>query len=244
MDGVFLKEAALDRPALFKAITAFNMRYAVPRSLPESLAGLGVTGDALWKDGDIRRLFAAPDIRGWWDFAHEPNRLALPEPAVLMQTCRYFSGAILSEEISHVVQREPLLELRRQMGADLHAYALRRGRYQAGSLVEAFSPLAGEGTLGEKVERLAWSALYLAADAWTGGLRNFLRNRDPEYFAFPESVDGSAPTGTQAGGGRFLTAEQKGALDTLGRAEKRSLWFALKKILLREVAQEWAPCFD
>ncbi|MBR4423132.1 MAG: hypothetical protein IKS68_02795, partial [Mailhella sp.] len=75
MDGSFLRETAAERPELFQAIAAFNIRYAPPRPMPESFSGLGGTGALLWKDADIRRRFAAPEISGWWDFAPESSRL-------------------------------------------------------------------------------------------------------------------------------------------------------------------------
>ncbi len=240
MDSFFLRETAAGHPKLFQAIAAFNMRYAPPRPVPEFFSGLGEAGARLWKDADIRRRFAAPDIRGWWDFAHESSRLALPDPQILLRTCRYFSGAVFSDEISRVVLRGPLLELRGQIGPDLYSYAVKRGRYQSGSMSRAFQPLAGNGTLGSRIEMLAWSVLYLAMSSWPEGLRSFLRSNDPGFFAFPENEEDSASSGMAP----FAPSAHKKELSNLGRTEKRSLWIMLKKILLREVAPEWAPCFD
>ena len=240
MDGSFLRKTAAERPELFQAIAAFNIRYAPPRPMPESFSGLGGTGALLWKDADIRRRFAAPEIRGWWDFALESSRLALPVPQILLKTCRYFSGAVFSEEISRVVLRGPLLELRRQIGPDLYSYAVRRGRYQSGSKTESFKAIAGDGPLGTRIERLAWAALYLAMSAWPEGLRSFLSRNDPGFFAFPEGEKDITSSCTAP----FSPGAHRDGLQGLGRAEKRSLWLTLKKILLREVAPEWAPCFD
>ena len=240
MDGFFLRKAAAERPQLFQAIAAFNMRYARLQPMPGPFAGLGGAGALLWKDADIRRRFAVPEFRGWWDFSHEPSRLALPDPQVLLRTCRYFSGAVFSEEISRVVLRGPLLDLRGQLGPDLYSYAVRRGRYQSGSMSRTFLPLAGDGPLGVRIERLAGSALSLITSSWPEGLQQFLRQHEPEIFSIPGGGSGSASSGPAP----FAAGRDDKPSRALGRAEKRTLWLALKKILLKEVAPEWAPCFD
>jgi len=232
MDESFLFQAAC-RPVLFKAVFAFNRRYFPAREMPASLLAMGELGKKLWNDPVVREKLgnAEGNGAGYWDFADETSRLALLDKNVLDALLRHFSSAVLSEKIAHVLERDRLVALRSQLGDGLYQYALRRGRYQVGGLRDFFLPFAQGDGIGKQMDGVSAAVLLTVSSGWSGALLDFLGRHDPEYFAPARNAVAALENG-------------EALLASARTEQKRSLWFTLKKILLREVAPEWAPCFD
>ena len=170
-------------------------------------------------------------MHGYWNFAEETSRLALLGKSTLIRLFRYFSAAVLSETITHTVERISLLDLRRTLGDELYRYVLVRGRYQAGSIRHDLIPFARGDSFAEQLNGVSAASLLIIASAWPTELTAFLDEHDPEYFLHAkENIR--------------LHGEANTLIAAAGPAQRRSLWFILKKILLREVSPEWAPCFD
>lgn len=223
MDYRFLAEVITQKPRLFRAILAFNREYAAP--VPAKLSSLGESFAALWRWQDFRRAWgpSAPQT-GYWNFSEESQRLALLDADTLERVGLFFSAAVHAEELSHVIAREQVLTLRREIGADVLSYALRRGRYQVGSLRALLLAPEDPKDLPGRIRTLAATALAVISLDWPGPLRELAASRLPIVALSQSSEEPPFPQ--------------------LRREQRRALWFTMKKLLLREVAPKWAPCFD
>lgn len=219
------------KPALFAAMLAFNgmgpracgAETAVPGSsacaLAADIPGIDMAA-LLATPAARRRLLADTDeasSKTFWDFAEESRRLVLVEPEVLRKLLLAFGAALHAPEYAHCVLRDEVLALRSALGDELYRYGLLRGRYQIGSVRQYFGPVREDEQMTSRIEGDGWTALGLCASAWPESLRE----RAEAVFGRPV----------------FPVSD-------VSPAAVRGVWFALKKLLLREVAPQWAPCFD
>lgn len=224
MDYRFFTEIISLKPELFRAMLNFNREFAAP--VPEKLASLGTPFTTLWNHETFRRAWfsADPKESGYWNFSEESQRLALLDTVTLERLCLLFSAAVHAEELARVIAREQVLDLRREIGADVFSYALKRGRYQIGALRDILTVPTSFGTLGRRIGILASSLPALTASEWPEALKELTMRRTPCFNGVSSSTEAFCPA--------------------LQREQRRALWFTMKKLLLREVAPEWAPCFD
>lgn len=218
MDYRFLAEIITLRPPLFRAMLEFNRGSS--SAVPEELEPLGKNASALWACTSFRRAW--PCLRheqGYWNFSEESQRLALMDADTLRRLGLFLGAAVHAEELSRVIAAEQVRELRRDLGAETCAYALKRGRYQIGSLRSLLLAPSSRGTLAARILELGTAALFLIRADWPEELRTL-----------------SEP--------RFPALAQDAFRPELTRSQRMALWFTMKKILLREVAPQWAPCFD
>ena len=223
MDYRFLAEVITQKPRLFQAMLAFNREFAAP--VPAELSSLGGSFAELWNRQDFRRAWRpSTQQTGYWNFSEESQRLALLDADTLKRVGLFFSAAVHAEEISHVIAREQVLTLRRELGADVLSYALKRGRYQVGTLRALLLAPGVPSDLPGRVRTLAATVLAVISSDWPEPLKALAASRLPHVDSSPSSEDSPLPQ--------------------LRREQRRALWFTMKKLLLREVAPEWAPCFD
>ncbi len=232
MDQRFLEETVRRRPALFEAIAAFNRGQIRSGSVSSVLSACPHAAPALLDDARIRRAWAsacnkAAPTSGWWDFSDETRRLVLLSPEQIRRLALCFSAAVHAEELAHILDRRQVLEMRALLGEDVFAYAIRRGRYQIGSLRQDILRAMPAATLGERLLLLARAVLLLMGETWPEDLRRIWHQK-LSLLSFTSEVPA-------------FTAE---SLPQPSREQRRALWFTLKKILLREAAPQWAPCFD
>ena len=231
MDQRFLDETVCRKPELFKAMVDFN-RPRQERSAVAALRPLGELGNALLSDPVIRKALnsnspAQGTSDSWWDFSDETFRLLLIEDAVLKKAALSFSAAVYAEELSLVIDRELVLKLRALLGEEIFSYALRRGRYQIGSLRSFLTSQFTSGALDERIAMLASAILFRLADSWPERVRNLWLAKLRSSGMLSQEL-----------------ADIEEALPSLSREQRRALWFTLKKLLLREAAPQWVPCFD
>ena len=219
MDHLFLAETLALRPMLFLAMLEFNKSFS--SAMPEELASLGNAAVRLWGCASFRRAWpsSGDTAESYWNFAEESQRLALMDAATLEKLGLFLSAAAHAEELSRVISGRQVLELRRNLGTDIMNYALKRGRYQIGSLRPSLLPPPASGPLDARIRALAAAALFLLRADWPESLQRL-----------------SAP--------RFPAVNEGAFLPELTREQRTALWFTMKKLLLREVAPQWAPCFD
>lgn len=119
MDYRFLAEIIERKPQLFKAVLSFNKPFAA--ALPPELAELGEPWAGLWSRPEFRRAWPLPDqpVQGYWNFYEESRRMALIGADTVERLCLFFSAAVHAEELSRVIARTQVLELRRRLGADV-----------------------------------------------------------------------------------------------------------------------------
>ena len=223
MDYRFFAEIISLKPQLFRAMLNFNREFAA--CVPNELALLGDQYTTLWNHETFRRAWfsAVPRESGYWNFSEESQRLVLLSSATLERLWLLFSAAVHAEELARVIARNQVLELRREIGEDVFSYALKRGRYQIGALRNHLCVPPSFGSLGRRIGILAASLPALVASEWPEELKALAAHKTA-HGDDASSFEAFSPD---------LPGEQR-----------RALWFTLKKILLREVAPEWAPCFD
>ena len=219
MDHRFLAEALVRRPVLFRAMLTFNRDAYAP--VPEELAALGRPLSDLWKRADFRRAWPLRSKEdGYWNFSEESQRIALLDKATIEKLGLFFSAAVHAGEISRVIARSEVLELRTSLGADVVSYALKRGRYQVGGVRGMLPFPAVQGALVARVKEISAVSLAMLSADWPEELRRMAAPRFPK------------------------PSEPEEALPALRREQRSVLWFTMKKLLLREVAPEWTQCFD
>ena len=233
MDQRFLIEAMSRKPELFTAMVGFNRAQLSGRPACPMLSPLGDVGNALLHDPVVRRACADNSHRnenGWWDFSEESCRLVLLSETEVRNLALTLSAAVFAEEMALVLDRAQVVELRNLLGDEIFNYAIRRGRYQRGSLrpflIEAMPP----ASLPQKIQLLAAAVMHGISRNWPEELR--------KVWAEKLSKAGMAnvPLGSEASSSDILPI--------LRAEQRRILWFTLKKLLLREAAPQWAPCFD
>lgn len=221
MNQSFFSETIVRRPALFRAMLRFNGAFEAGQP-PEDLSGIpGLNAAALWQSPTVRNLFPEEhQSANFWDFTEESRRLALLEPDTLAKLSRYFGVAVHAQAIALCVARDDVLALRNELGPELYAYALYRGRYQLGGLSDFFGKMHAKLPLVDRILLHGAQALALIRSMWPETLRQLA----------PETGQGhDAPLSP---------------LPEVTHELQRALWFGLKKLLLKEVAPEWAPCFN
>ena len=230
MDQRFLDETVCRKPELFKAMVDFN-RSRQEQDKELYLPSLGALGNALLRDPYVRKAMGKDSDKGrtdgWWDFSDETFRLLLIDNLTLKRAALSFSAAVYAEELALVIDRGLVLDLRSLLGEDIFTYALRRGRYQIGSLRGFLTSQLPSGSLTERIALLAASFLIRLADAWPEQLQSLWTAKLRDSGLISHSADGA-----------------ENALAPLSREQRRALWFTFKKLLLREAAPQWAPCFD
>ena len=107
------------------------------------------------------------------------------------------------------------MALREALGEPLYRYGIQRGQYQLGSVRQFFlSRDVREPLLLERLQRHGRLAIAICRAPWPAALK--------ERAA--ENIEDAPPS--------------------VSPAVQRAVWFGLKKLLLKEVAPQWAPCFD
>lgn len=237
MDQRFLADTVCRRASLFEAMVEFNRSRLLASGTSPALSFCQKNAPALLDVPAVRRAClnasGGTDSSGWWDFSEETQRLLLLPADDLHRLAFCFSAAVHAEELALVLDRERVRELRTCIGDDIFSYAIRRGRYQIGSLRQGIIAHLPPAPLLERVVLLARTVLLLMAQPWPDRLRQHWQEKlQTMERLFPASVfSDSEPS-------PFETLPQ------LSREQRRALWFTLKKILLREAAPQWAPCFD
>ena len=198
---------------LFQAILAFNQLSRPPAGLaPAALAETIDQNPRLW------RYFPSSDLPpAFWDFRVEPHRLALLDDLTLTRLAQAWGASVWAPRLAGLINRPEALRVRESLGPELYAYALKRGRFQLGSLRESF--LTGEAA-PDSLDRARLEQCGLSAinQCWQ---------------------DAPAPLQARLSGRwRPLAAGELLPPDL-----RRQTWAWLKKILLTEVAPQWRPCF-
>lgn len=225
-NAAFFSELLAAKPLLLRRIIAFNLD-AEARAAP----ALDPLSAAAARDPQIGRALRSlclkttagrPPTQGFWDFIEEPRRLALFDAASLDRLGKLAAAAAFGEEIALAIDRPHREALRTVLGADVCAYAVVRGRWQAGSLAEALRALAPAGTLDVRAAALARIVLEAAACRWPEALAELAK---PTLAALS------------------LPATPLPAAAAEGDMPLR-IWRFLKKLILREMDPIWTTFFD
>ena len=234
MDQRFLIEAMSRKPELFTAMVGFNRAQLKGSSACPLLSPLGNVGNALLHDPVVRRACADNSHRnenGWWDFSEESCRLVLLSETEVRNLALTLSAAVFAEEMALVLDRAQVVELRSLIGDEIFNYAIRRGRYQIGSLRPFLISCMPEARLAQRIQSLACAIMHGISRNWPEELRKLWIEKLSKADMATVSTEGGA-------------ANSNDILPVLRAEQRRILWFTLKKLLLREAAPQWVPCFD
>lgn len=238
----FFTHIITHKPELFQAILRFNGVFPTSAPLlPETLRDMvGSKAPALWQSlldtaPARRRLSLWQPDSFFWDFSEESRRLALVEADRLEQTIRCFGAALHGEDLARIIRKDELTLLRDHLGHQTLAYALERGRYQLGSLVDLFRPLHAHLPLQDRIALHGRLAFEQCLASWPKALKDVSMPRLAHLLA-------SKAQGTEHN--LDPTDLDRVGSDERLKANVRKIWFGFKKILLREVAAQWAPCFE
>lgn len=214
----FFRELAASRGTLFEAILRFNASIPAAglNGVPPSVADV-LDGSTRGRQMHIR---LAGGAGGFWNFEEESTRLALVEAETLESLVLHFGAAVNARAFTYVIRREDRESLAREVGADLVGYAVGRGAFHLGETRRHFLSRHGEMPLAERVRLHGLEALGVCTGRWPEALRALAGER------FPGLVDPAAEV-----------QERDHKLERL-------VWFGLKKLLTKEVAPQWAPCFS
>lgn len=167
--GWYVQQAKAN-PDLFRVIYDFNCRpqfwlhAAVMESLPHSgivraLAGATHGGGHLsaW----LSKTLGLAPLEAEWDFQETRRRLALLGPASLERLACFAGAALCWPQLSAIIGRAQIQEIKIALGEEAYSFALRRARMlvpQQESLVSAASE-----SLVDHVISTGWNLLATAA---------------------------------------------------------------------------------
>ena len=220
MHTSFFSDIIARKPALFRAMLAFNGRLgsAAP-DCPEEwrVPGLDtavVAAELSRRGSPVLAWPVALPEEGFWDFTDESRRLAFLSAEELERLGKVFGVCVHAAELARIITLEPVLALREALGEPLYRYGIQRGQYQLGSVRQFFLSRDVREPLLERMQRHGRLAIAICRAPWPTALK--------ERAA--ENLEDAPPS--------------------VSPAVQRAVWFGLKKLLLKEVAPQWAPCFD
>ena len=215
----FIRELALDRPQLLGAILQFNAGEN-RRAVQEAYPGMG------FPDAILDRL--VKDQAGFWDFEEESRRLALVGPEITLDLVLTWGSAFCAPILNRFILRSDVEILHRDLGEKYLDFARGRGRFSLGDIYRILEvqpdPMAVEDV---RDQVLAWglAAHDLVAASWPVPLRQ-IQDRCwarelPQCHGLRRPPEAPPLPGML-----------------------RAVWFSMKKILIKEVAPQWTPCFS
>ena len=223
MQKGFFADTLSSRPAFWNAMLRANAGTAGKKGISVVMPGEDVASLLHWLQERPSVLRSAVErknqMNGFWDFAEESRRLALLDPDTLNRLGLVTGVALHAPDIACVLRRDEVLALRRELGNEMYQYALFRGRYELGSVRRFFNAQEDGVPLGQLCLLHGVMALRLLAEDWPRELGQRFDVRLPH-----------------------LHAEMK--VPALDRRSRDELWRAVKKLLLKEVAPSWGPCFN
>ena len=217
MHEQFFVDVIRRKPALFTAMLAFN-----------GLAGISPT----------REAFPA------WDVPGLNATLIHTELALLRQRIPSHETGAGFWDFADEPRRLAFLAPKERerlclvFGVSLHAVEITRIvlRDQVIALKESL----GEDLVQYAVQRGQYQLGSVRQFFWTRDVRASLRERILLHGKLALALCGAAWPEEL----RSRVPDLEGTAESVSPVIGRSIWFALKKILLKEVAPQWTPCFD
>ena len=219
MNRFFFRDLLESHPKLLERMLAFNCAEKKDAALPT-----GGIWDAVQRQPDLVRILTARQrlkavpVDAYWAFTDESQRLAFYPAAVLERVGRLVSASAYAEDIARTLSKTDVLAFKDFLGEDIYSYALTRGRYQVGSLRQALISDSSDASLSDKCRLLARRSLATIRAGWPAELQR----RTDLLFA----------------------AADLPAAPPLDPALRQPLWHFMKKLILRELDNEWIRYFD
>lgn len=223
MNKQFFYESLEKNSPLFSVIQNFNLEQH------KNFAPYADLENSLQKDflsGSVIKKYQKPDQALYWDFADETKRLVLLDCQSLKKLARVLGVSLYAEEISHVLEKTTVLQLKNELGKILYGYALERGKFRLHSLKNYFQAENNQLSLLEKIIQDGEKMLALCAQGWQEELKQIaVQKMQPELPFFTAFLQNPPQT-------------------EISPAQARLIWFSVKKLLLQEVNSSWQPYFN
>lgn len=229
MADLFLKKLIRERHPLAPLIFAFNLAPAswIHESWIEGTPKASWFGRLKPSARARRRLslliLREHGLEGTWcfDFREASRRVALLDGETLERLALFTGIALDASRISKIIDRDSVLRLKNGIGDDGYRFALKRAPFLLNAA--AVPGPAGEPVDPSRFREHALSRGMAGLEACLAGepaalVRRF-RLKLPRRW--PERPSGEVPDGG-----------------------KDAWWPLVRKVLLKEVAPEWSPCFS
>jgi hypothetical protein len=221
---LFYRNLALERPQLFGAILGFNA--AVNRDA--AMARLGVVPEAILSSSNrARGRLQGRQTPGFWDFEEESRRMALVDTATLKDLILSWGAAFCAPLLNRYVLRQDVETLHREVDVRYLDFARGKGRFNIGD-ISGIIRLEETAVPAEKMPALiaqyGMHAHGTLATAWPESLQAIEARRIERHLP-----------------GLFVHRSRQAQVHP---PHLRAIWFSMKKILLKEVAPQWTPCFS
>lgn len=225
----FYRNLVLDMPQLFDAIVRFNTSNLLEteKSRLASFDDTALLDGILLKSNRAKAQFFGRYTVGFWNFEEESRRLALVDASILKDLILSFGAALCAPLLNRFIRREDVEILLQDIGSNYLDFARGRGRFVLGDISEIIK-LKEQSIAPESMRSLiikyGMHAHSICSSAWPESLQAFedqkIEHQFPDFF------------------------EYRLQLTKVNPSHLRAIWFSMKKILLKEVAPQWTPCFS
>ena len=225
----FYRNLVLDMPQLFEAIVRFNtsIRLETEKNRLASWKDTSLLDGILFKSNRATAQFLGGDTVSFWNFEEESRRIALLEPSILKNLILSFGAALCAPLLNRFIRKKDVETLKQDIHSNYLDFARGRGRFILGDISEIIK-LKEQNIAPEKMRSLiikyGMYAHGICSSAWPESLQNFedskIGHQLPDLF------------------------EHRIQLTQVNPSHLRAIWFSMKKILLKEVAPQWTPCFS
>lgn len=226
MANDFIRTMLLEKQGLFYLVHEFNhspggyinYEYVDDWITEEMLQKIRTNSLAIKQFSKlVSDRFALTD-QYFYDFAEPRLRLALVSPAVLNKLFLYAGAAYCSENIAKVIDRESVINLREIMGNELYLFALKRAPLLVPEKPNIKIPSEDTHTLYQNVMTASQLCFEMV---FAGAPHNLIRRLT---LKFSKAIDWNFNI-------------------SLTSNDRDKVWTFLHRILIKEIASEWSPCF-
>ena len=225
----FYRSLVMDMPQLFKAILKFNTSVIFETKKDGFLNDNGAAlPDGIFNSSSrAKAKFIGSYSIGFWDFEEESRRIALLDVSTLNELVLSIGSALCSPLLNKFILKKEVETLNRDIESKYLDFARGAGRFILGDIGEIIK-IEEQTTTPEKMRDLVIKyGMYahgICSAAWPESLQDFenqkIKRSLPDLF------------------------EHRVQLNQVNPSHLRAIWFNVKKILLKEVAPQWIPCFS
>ena len=245
---LFHREIVRTKPQLFRAILTFNRSIHVKTIDHKFYSGLssesgspGITGyedkphgtsmvkvhNMLKASNRAKARFFTNESLGFWDFEEESRRMVLLDAATLNKLIFTWGAAFCAPLLNQFILKQDVELLDQEVGRPYVDFARGMGRFNIGNIHEIIPPppkTLPPSKMRSLIIGYGMQAHAICSAAWPLSLQTFenqrLERELPELFKHRFDLVQVAPP------------------------HPSTVWLSMKKILLKEVAPQWIPCFS
>ena len=218
-------ELIVEKPELFAVLARFNSLTAdhLNAAFGHNETLWAALPPELWETllahgPSCRHLESSDTTRPqpFWDFSEPSRCLALLDTATLDELTLFYGASLHAQEIARTIMGKDMVLLREHLGKRVHEYALHRGQYQTPWGRKIFLGRHHVLPLAQRARLHGQEALGLLLSTWPAALQSRVpaRMREAPAAELPSSPE-----------------------------VHQGIWFDMKRLLLKEVAPTWQPCF-